>query len=211
MKERPILFSAPMVNAILGGIKTQTRRAVKLNHAGRAQLGGRNWHLGDSDAIKACPYGQTGERLWVRETWGDRTKGSDIMGGTHWENPLYRANADAYGLLGHDGFGPIYEEDILWRSSIHMPRSASRISLEITGVRVERLQDISEGDAIAEGVEELDGHFNEAEYCAIAKKIGCCIGDSKPVYAQLWESLNGKGSWDLNPFVWVIEFKRIEK
>lgn len=209
MKERPILFSAPMVRAILDGIKTQTRRPVKnigfVTGIGHVLNGSDN----RSEWPDFCPYGKTGDRLWVRETWGYRTKGSDIIMGTHWENPLYRANADACGLLGHDGFGPIYEEDILWRSSIHMPRSASRISLEITGVRVERLQDISEGDAIAEGVEELDGHFNEAEYCAIAKKIGCCIGDSKPVYAQLWESLNGPGSWDLNPFVWVLEFRRI--
>lgn len=207
MKERPILFSAPMVRAILDGIKTQTRRPVK-NYGMAPGIGNI---LKGSDDIKEwpdfCPYGKTGDRLWVRETWindYDRD-GYLYKADCHEDGTIPRLSSGAGGLGGGVGYAVIKK----WKPSIHMPRRASRISLEITGVRVERLQDISEEDAIAEGVEELDGHFNEADYCAIAKKISCCIGDSKPVYAQLWESLNGKGSWDLNPFVWVIEFKRI--
>ncbi len=209
IKERPILFNSAMVRAILDGRKTQTRRVIKglgivpgIGEVLKGSDNAREW-------LEYCPYGKVGDLLWVRETWGDCTKGSDITAGTHWDKPLYKADADAYGLLGHDGMGPIYAEEIRWRPSIHMPRRASRILLELKNIRVERLNDISENDAMDEGVGELC--FDEVEYCEICKKIGGAIGDHKPVFIQLWQFINGPGSWDRNEWVWVIEFKQIDK
>lgn len=193
MKERPILFKAPMVRAILDGSKTQTRRVVKQDREG----------LLDCKPIPAwdffwqcvaCPYGQPGDRLWVRETFGDCTPGADAVVGTKWERPWYRADADDYGLLGHDGEGPVYVEDVRWRPSIHMPRWASRILLEITDVRVERVQDISDRDARDEGAEH----------------IGDCEGAYVAGFRRLWEAINGDDSWAENPWVWVVTFRRVE-
>lgn len=191
MKERPILFSGPMVRAILDGTKTQTRRVVKPQFAADAipvempatdPAGG--WvvpgHSGvwwcdaaaNPDDVRRCPYGQPGDRLWVREAWArTRVFGAEMV--------VYREgdNRTDYG-------GP-------WKPSIHMPRWASRITLEITSVRVERLQDISEADAIAEGV-----------YTDPASP-------AYDAYAQLWDEINGPGSWAANPWVWVLEFRRL--
>lgn len=180
MKERPILFSAPMVRALLEGRKIQTRRVVKLNASGRAEKGGRNWHLDDPNALLACPYGQPGDRLWVRETWL-RTANEEIN---------YRA----------DGGYPEGAAKMLggWRPSIFMPRHASRILLEITAVRVERLQDISASDAVAEGALNQSAADQFAQVHAI------------DMYRCIWSGINGAESWDKNPWVWVIEFKRIE-
>jgi hypothetical protein len=185
MKERPILFSAPMVRAILERRKTQTRRIMKPQPYGFLfqkpvkSLGGAE--------IK-CPYGQTGDRLWVRETWGTDAPNLDTC----------RRGVESDGLF----YGPYYAADADWfdnhtvrmRPSIHMPRWASRITLEITNVRVERLQDISREDAIAEGTPPPDAAYS--------------MRDS---YMMLWESINGRGSWATNPWVWVIEFKRFER
>jgi len=138
--ERPILFSGEMVLAILDGRKTQTRRIVKLNHAGRAQLDGHNWHLGDPNAIKACPYGRPGDRLWVRETWmPDHTQ--ELIGAQEIWRDIYHYRADIPIDIA-SGMGR-------WRPSIHMPRVASRIDLLIKDVRTERLQQISTEDAVA--------------------------------------------------------------
>lgn len=181
MKERPILFSGPMVRAILEGRKTQTRRVVKLNASGRAFRAGRNWHLGDPECVKACPYGQPGDRLWVRETWrlhDDEESGVVTL--------KYRAD-DAHRFLPGGVFidpGWAYGG---WKPSIHMPRWACRIVLEITGVRVERLQHMDGEDARAEGV-SFHADFRE-----------------------LWDSLASPGArWNDNPCVWVVEFKRAE-
>jgi len=135
--ERPILFSGPMIRAILAGRKTQTRRVAKLTGAGRVKEAGshRNWHLADPDAVKACPYGTPGDRLWVRETFCD----------TGCQRAVYRADTAVENWKYR-----------IWRPSIYMPRWASRITLEITDVRLERLQDISEADAAAEGVEQVE-------------------------------------------------------
>ena len=204
MKERPILFSAPMVRAILEGRKTQTRRVVKPQppaghnfagftiHSTRTSDEGKAvWGAGDAlPYLRAahrvrCPYGQPGDRLWVRETWARDDEDGALF---------YRAdvglggNADDWERNRIDG-APRYR----WRSPIHMPRWASRITLEITGVRVERLQCISDHDAIAEG----------------AQQIGDCDGAFVAGYRNLWESINGAGSWDANPFVWVVEFKAV--
>lgn len=179
-KDRPILFSAPMVRAILAGTKTQTRRVAKPQ---------RKTGLGDLDALAQhqyglCPYGKPGDRLWVRETFrGPLDDGS--FG--------YRATHD----------GPFTWHSYTWKPSIHMPRAASRITLEITDVRVERLQDISEEDAIAEGIELLNGRYT----------FNGGLHESRTAvesYQALWEQLNGSESWWANPFVWVISFRRIE-
>lgn len=211
MKERPILFSAPMVRAILDGSKTQTRRVVKRTEGRRISgfirypapavpNGMESWGNveGDDVWMGTCPYGQPGDRLWVRETWN----------GPFLEDlEEYRLAPEKYNNSEHceyaaDG-GPAPEyvtmDDELvqrWRPSIHMPRWASRIMLEITGVRVERLQDISYKDALAEGIESVDPDCHTAKrHMAIQS------------YAVLWDSINGAGAWDVNPLVWVVEFK----
>lgn len=176
MKERPILFSAPMVRALLEGRKTQTRRIVKL--PAKDGSGDNRFVFDDAEGRKRfidCPYGEPGDRLWVRETWRPAQ-----VDGMAW----YAATC---GDETHER----------WKPSIHMPRWASRITLEITGVRVEQLQDISESDAIAEGVTPSD------------MKAISCLDRNYHAYFMLWESINGSGSWDLNPWVWVIEFRRI--
>ncbi|TXH90322.1 MAG: hypothetical protein E6Q78_05105 [Rhodoferax sp.] len=177
MKEHPILFSAPMVRAILAGTKTQTRRVVKPTPEwiGKSGVLSFNGRVGLPHAI--CPYGQPGDRLWVREAWNGYGPFKD---GMHY---YYRATDQN-------------PDSTKWKPSIHMPRAASRITLEITGVRVERLQDISEADAKAEGYKEFPGSVNQM--------------DPVTWYQALWEQINGPGAWDANPWVWVVKFKRLE-
>lgn len=219
MKDHPILFSGAMVRALLDGTKTQTRRALKVRcqEIGECDDGSR-WPWSENpdtagDHWHACPYGQPGERLWVRETWledpeDDGTwaytqyvgcKGSPLSDiPRKFQNPehcIYRE--------GWDG------SDLRWRPSIHMPRWASRILLEIVSVRVERLQDISEADCWAEGIEAVDGALDDLAIIHLAKRMGRSFEDAAPTYAALWESINGAGSWDANPWVWVVEFKRV--
>ena len=214
MKERPILMSAPMVRAILAGIKTQTRRVVKPqppadtfqvtpyhhpdNHprffAWKDGFGGAEMHPAWEPI--PCPYGQPGDRLWVRETFGHFERNDNFTPGCE---VFYRADG---GCL----------EIEPWRPSIHMPRWASRITLEITGVRVERLQDISEADAMAEGIERAEDFFGRPCWRAYDEPEGSDVvfpDDPIGSYASLWMSINGPGSWDANPWVWVLEFRRI--
>lgn len=203
MNEKPILFKADMVRAILDGRKTQTRRILKVQPDEYAVMAGpgtcelvhdSSEEMFNSEQL-ACPYGHPCDRLWVRETWRHLDGGAvyDAAGGivdSFEPETIYRASKP-------NSYGP-------WRPSIHMPRWASRIQLEITGIRVERLQDISEEDAIAEGIEVDEcGH-------AIRKDDQVAWGSAKGAYAELWESINGPGSWDVNPWVWVIEFRRIK-
>jgi len=212
MKERPILFKAPMVRAILDGSKTQTRRVVKPQPSRelmteyecirQSRLSARTDAEILSDCL-LCPYGIPGDRLWCRETFAivPRTAYARSEGVQQMLRPdddhdaaIYRAGWDR----SNGGFR--------WRPSIHMPRWASRILLEIVSVRVERLQDISEDDARAEGIEYSE-RFG-----------GYCVGmaehynshDPRLSYASLWESINGPDSWSANPWVWVIAFRRIE-
>ncbi len=216
MKERPILFSAEMVRAILDGRKTQTRRIVKPAHlatsepveAVLAQL---------SDAVLAqapifCPHGQTGDRLWVKETHRFPSK----------ENPRvrveYRADMSSWGIAdSHDVTtntvvadaklfpGPANEYSKQhWRPSIFMPRWASRITLEITAVRVERLQSMSEQDAKAEGI-----FLNDRAWWAAENGIDTKALTPGGGYRALWNKINGDGAWAENPWVWVIEFRRL--
>lgn len=167
MIERPILFSAPMVRAVLAGRKSQTRRVIRLPFS-------RGW-------LGPCPYGIPGHSLWVKETWARHPDGDGVV---------YRATDPGWDDEGQ----------IKWRPSIYMPRTASRITLETTGVRAERLQDISERDAMSEGVER-DGAGWRNYYHVAAR-------DS---FASLWDSINGKRApWASNPWVWVVTFARKE-
>ena len=222
MKERPMLFSAPMVRAILDGRKTVTRRIVKpvkfYPDFGRAvgQVGGV-WRYGSPAALglrergdhwsvvlkgdvlqrmctseaygwgagAGCPYGVPGgDRLYVRETW------AAPHAYDHLPPRLIPQDARIHYAATEDRGG------LLWRPSIHMPRWASRITLEITGVRVERLQGISEADAIAEGVRN-SLHLPGGRF-------------ARENFEHLWWTINGDGSWESNPWMWVIEFKRVE-
>lgn len=210
MKERPILFSGPMVRAILEGRKTQTRRAVK------GVEGMEFWRCfdrqqGDRWAFRseitshevACPYGAAGDRLWVRESWNV----SGLGFGMKPSLASTIADAGAWRYAADDKSGWQHG----WRPSIHMPRGASRITLEVMGVRVERLQEISEADAVAEGIERdpmLQRTF--AVYPLNEERPGY-VNCPLASYHSLWDSINGPGSWDANPWVWVVEFRRVEK
>jgi oligoribonuclease NrnB/cAMP/cGMP phosphodiesterase (DHH superfamily) len=204
IEERPILFSGAMVQAILEGRKTQTRRIVKhygtnliRRVSGPSRDGTFDFIFPDElDPAKdgighlvKCPYGQPGDRLWVRETWKP--------------HPDPVNNALIIYKTTDGGCWP----DLPWRPSIHMPRWASRILLEITGVRVERLQEISEKDAIAEGIERINAgdHWAWRDYSGNRQALSPVFS-----YQSLWESINGPGSWAVNPWVWVLEFRRIE-
>lgn len=189
MKERPILFSAEMVRAIMEGWKTQTRRIVK--HQGK----GETDEILYFDTTFGCQFGNPGDRLWVRETFSALQPyygPSDEI--PDWINYVYRADfsedADPEQWGGK------------WTPSIFMPREASRIILEITGLRVERLHEITYEDAKAEGMETV--------YIEYPKGKERIVTDPRDNFAQLWENINGPGAWDLNPWVWVIEFKRIQ-
>lgn len=186
IKERPILFNAPMVRAVLDGRKTQTRRICK------------QAEVEEGDELFSCPYGKPGDRLWVREAWGiancwltydeptdpPRCIAYRADHAARCFDPEYDVNTDDWGW-----------DAMKWKPSIHMPRWASRITLEITDVRVERLQEISRGDALAEG-------------CPFANMSEG--PDPRKWYTDLWTEINGASSWDANPWVWVIEFKRCD-
>lgn len=204
MKERPILFSAPMVRAIMAGTKTQTRRIAKIDGFAygkpyrEVSVGPATTGLQDV----SCPYGQPGDRLWVRETW-------QAVSGTDRARRIVMNPRPSFGWVEYAA-SPIDEAPPRWRPSIHMPRWASRITLEITTIRVERLQDISEADAIAEGVDCFPGCRQDDDAAAF-NRIGPVDNDSFPIarYAVLWEQINGPGSWGANPWVWVVEFSRV--
>lgn len=196
MSAKPILFSAPMVRALLAGNKTQTRRIVKWQPNDKDQVikfenGWLMYRRAGTGWCKdtPCPYGRLGDLLWVRETWADVADASDdaFKRGAFW--PQYRATSDA-NLVTR------------WRPSIYMPRWASRITLRITDVRVERLQEISEDDAMAEGIALLNGRYTYNDGMHESRR------DS---YAALWESINGHGSWDANLLVWVISFDMLKQ
>lgn len=204
MKERPILFSSEMVRAILENRKSQTRRIVNPN----PDISGhwKEWTPERTDQwIRLCPYGVAGDRIWVRETFwvadvysrGVYPSGADIEGPYIPQgSPLhYAADGNppnvpnrSYPEGLRNGAFAAPDPYAIWlkRPSIHMPRWASRITLEITKVRCERLKEISQQDAKAEG----------------------CNPQSRGAFFDLWDSINGKGAWDKNPWVWVIEFQK---
>ena len=212
MKEHQILFKGPLVRAILEGRKTVTRRAVKIQPRSKADIG--SYGLGqpfirNPDVTKPnpeCPYGRPGDRLWVRETFGEVYEYCDHpeMSGcpTEYWHIAWKYRAD--------GETPEIEDGVFtwWKPSIHMPRAACRILLEITDVRVERLQDISDKEIEAEGI-DLDALADGQERYDM-----CHAGsgaDGRPTlrtaWRNLWESTGG--DWNANPWVWVVEFKRV--
>lgn len=187
MKERPILFSGAMVRAILDGRKTQTRRVMTERH--------RYHFIEDCGDLALCPYGKPGEHLWVRETWAQPA--ALDPGPT-----VYRADYPACVPAGFENIPPA--DAITWKPSIHMPRALCRLALEITGVRVERLNDCSAADAIAEGIApELEGWTDYGN-----PSCQMCL-DPLDSYRTLWDSINGAGAWAVNPWVWVVEFRRV--
>ena len=204
VKERPILFSGSMVRAIIEGRKTQTRRVIKPKHEFFVDDGhdGINrvyypcYVTGEPEPQEIlCPYGSVGERLWVRETWAVVPKVSD-------DGPKHKAKGDGTGATWRADWNG-NPSGFPWKPSIHMPRWASRITLEVTGVRVERLNDISEADAYSEGV-TIPSHYKFASNGRPNDR-----NEARVTFETLWESINGPESWPLNPWVWVVEFKRI--
>ena len=232
IKERPILFSAPMVRAILDGRKTVTRRAFKPHQVPNwsredPDMGmGHNWHAvgqhhrrygfmvsGETERacaeelIKcgACPYGKPGDRLWVRETWVadaqvDAVPPRDLSQG----EPI-RYPAD--GSIRQAGCSMIKPGRA--RPSIHMPRWACRILLEVTDVRVERLQDISEEQALAEGVRLYTDHAEFGDWYHV-EGIETYSAEPRKSFELLWTSINGAESWNANPWVWAVSFRRVQ-
>jgi len=205
IKERPILFSAPMVRAILAGTKTQTRRIIKGMALEWLRPSGFTPEFTAAPENGLCPYGKPGDVLWVRETFRrdiDRYHARNLV--------VYRAD-DAVSNAATDAAFEF--PDVDWRPSTHMPRWASRLSLRIKSVRVERLQAISEADAWAEGCmrgdpDDAGGWFpaDEPDPSGIGERGWDCARDW---FADLWESINGHDSWEANPWVWAIEFKRV--
>lgn len=194
MKFIPILFSTPMVQAILEGRKTQTRRVVKPQPQGKMYKEHLRETYSDTDwgATCKCPYGQPGDILWVRETFGEDADNSS----------KYFFKADFPNL-----------KIPKWKPSIFMPKEASRIFLRVKSVRVEHLTVITPEDAIAEGIEKVPTpHLTGVEFAW--RDYGHkdrLLSDPVASYRSLWDAINGRGSWDKNPWVWVIEFERIEK
>ena len=251
MKARPILFSAPMVNALIDGRKTQTRRVVKtelyqsesepslIRYNGRTKKDsnvkgvsipkGTPYHATTTleGFATTCPHGKPGDLLWVRETWAlaglfNRTKPSAID--KEWSEHQIAEGLLWYRADGEQPSGKTVSDRIngrgRWRPSIHMPRWASRLTLRIVSVRVERLNRISEQDAIAEGVEPncsmLDHTSCEhhGEYLRYANPMDWDDGpaySAKESFQTLWESINGQDSWEKNLYVWVIEFEVIKQ
>jgi hypothetical protein len=207
MKERPILFKGEMVRAILEGRKTQTRRLM--NPQPRRVDGGvpfgdaPAWaHAEPGSMMMRCPYGQRGDRFFVRESFSgpycmSEVDGLPAMPPSQWpiDTPIW------YWADGE----PTHGDWTKPKPSIYMPRWASRITLEITGVRVQRLQDISEADAIAEGIFFWEG-FHKINSARNPMATGTIYPSIKAAYAGLWDAINGPGSWDENPWVWVIAF-----
>lgn len=231
MTERGMIFNGEMVRAILDGRKTQTRRIMKIQpeHSGlglRRVIDSKNgsddgkyfWSSSDACGLKArsksftCPFGVVGDRIWVRETFQGPLVHEELF-------EEYRAYPEKFETpeyceyAADGGVRPEYcdLDDNLrhgWLPSIHMPRWASRILLEISDVRVERLNAISEEDARAEGI--IDGgclNCGEPEPCGCANPEP----DATDAFAYLWQSIYGQENWNANPWVWVIEFKRIEE
>lgn len=228
-KDRPILFSSTMVRALLEGDKTQTRRVMKPqpsvhengSYSWNGKLGGFVGFAGThiegfpKHAASYCPYGKVGDLLWVRETFAASGFGS-------FERFYYRADGESQ-FMGtmKESNGNItdYYTDYWvrngekrkgseWKPSLHMPRRANRITLEIVNVRVERLHAISDQDCFSEGVGgEDDEYYNRAEHYSLGGSSVEGGSVEKCAFIGLWCSINGRDSWEANPWVWVVEFK----
>ncbi len=233
IREKGLIFNSEMVRAILDGRKTQTRRPIKWKQTRFTEIGeredGSKWPWSEDaehacDFWHPCPFGAVGDRIWVRETWGVVSHAfSDDGLMIDWvpdrpttaihEMPFGNGYYSGHAIYAADGDFTWGDDDgyedgrSCWKPSIHMPRAASRILLEITDVRVERLNAISEEDARAEGI--IDGgclNCGEPEPCGCANPEP----DATDAFAYLWQSIYGQDNWNANPWVWVIEFKRVE-
>lgn len=231
MKERPVIFNGEMVRAILDGRKTQTRRVIAnvspdncipLQKPTKTK-DGIYTHVMDAPGHGLCPFGQVGDRLWVRETWGvvshDFDENERII---DWvpdrpataihEMPFGNGYYSGHAIYAADGEFTWGDDDghgerSCWKPSIHMPREACRILLEITAVRVERLNDISQEDARAEGVKPAGDMLPDYPDTFLTPKGDFAI--AKVAFQRLWQSIYGEESWAANPWVWVIEFRRV--
>jgi len=227
MKEQPIIFKPEMVRAILEGRKTQTRRIIKNvmpdsedaeeeeyfwafgdGHSGIGWYQGLSEYSSEGSIFFKCPYGVPGDRLWVRETF------SILQDKPTMNRVIYRVD---HGFTG----GGIKYDLAKWKPSIHMPRWASRINLEVTNVRVQRVMAISRKDAIAEGAVQINKHFlMDPEVLKIPVKYSNVTqlnderywgNDNAPgAFASYFEKINGSDAWDRNPWVWVVEFKEVK-
>lgn len=242
MRERPILFNAEMVNAILSGRKTQTRRIIKLDHE-RGMVNpvvrGRNGEISSITCRLApmlCPLGKPGDQLWGREAYRmarsldthSPSKVAELSLNAGYKNPWapIQLEADGTRIGKWTGFDtpPVITEAGKLRPSLHMPRWASRINLLITGVRVEQLQDISEQDAMAEGITAKDviieTRYEGGGHVEITAERFFFVGgddegyeSAEEAFAELWDSIYGQKegeNWQANPWVWVIEFELIK-
>jgi len=213
VKERPILFKPELVRKIIAGEKTQTRRICKKQPSGyhylQAMYGsspdghpfgerglwrevGPDYPDGEDDDLW-CPYGAPGDRLWVREAWAPIE--ADLSSGKQWAGYIYRARYESASPEGRRA----------WRPSIHMPRDACRLVLAVTNVRVERLQEITEQSALAEGMPDTRGAW---------EGLGGSGGRGGPreAFRNSWDAINGKrATWASNPWVWVVSFRRLEE
>lgn len=223
MKERPIIFNTTMVKAIIEGRKTQSRRLVKPQPKPFGGSAGGYWwrcnyvqsmvrveeelqnpcELYEGFIDEVNPFGKKGDRLWVRETFGMKIRN---IGGTPHESYVYKADKPN-AIACYDCNGVSYP--VRWKPSIHMPRSAARILLEITKIRIERINQISSQDAVQEGLRKLpaSGRYvvNQGD-----QYFGAASSNPCEVFKWLWESIYGSNSWDLNPWVWVVEFNVIQ-
>ena len=230
VKARPILMSGPMVRACLNGTKTQTRRVAgfkfllgqnpKFTGYTPVHEGGNVWRLyggiGPATEPLRCPYGQPGDLLWVREAWAHDEEAAWEAAG---RGAYYRADPNAEEVRADNLSCGIPHQ---WRPSIHMPRWASRLTLRVTNVRVERLQDISEADAEAEGIEDrrssglcplwrLYGEPPADELTiTLTHGRGNVTVDLRVSFQTLWDSINAKRApWDSNPWVWCLSFETV--
>jgi hypothetical protein len=232
VKTGPILFSVALVRKILADEKTQTRRLVKPRHVELLEhVDGEGIYIHAKNCPSFCefgcsgsgfgtnPYGRAGDRLWVREAFAlsvrDPDDGlleseRDSKIAEHWDPPVYGADDDQGEWTRTEG-GATKTIEPPWKPSIHMPRWASRLTLEVTEVRIERLQDITTDDIIAEGVEVPDVDYS---VCDDPRTLRSERDEwARDRWRELWDSINGKrpgASWESNPWVWVIGFRRIE-
>ena len=190
MSVRGIIFSKPMVLALQAGIKTQTRRKLKFQPGDQGAL----------PSLSSCPYGHPGDRLWVRESWRTLREFDDWQPGKMPPTAPLRYEADGQYR------GPQFEPGRL-RQGLFMPRWGSRMELEITEVRLQKLQDITEPEAVAEGVQVVRNGVTKNDY--LADEEDKDLLGAVDLYRAVWESLHGVGSWDQNPWIWVVTFQNV--
>lgn len=236
MKDRPIIFDAESIRSILEGHKTQARRVIKPQPLGYDPLlnAGGVWEFCDDRDpnplhFYRCPYGVAGDRLWVRETWRVRNvsengrvaidyKATPEIIHTPWCYPSYEIfkrleqqtweDAESKGIHGWDAG----ESPARWRSPIYMPRWASRIVFVIVSIRVERLRNISEADAVSEGIETSHAFDGSIKYVSYSEPgISYLESDPRTAFLFRWDTINAKRGfcWENNPWVWVVEFSKV--